>query len=425
MPTSQPRVAAIGLNQDQVDSIRSLCGSLRSAATVPAYLENYAWSETDIVVASGVHLIDMTVGPHWLTTGATTLRGYVKYSGNWIYENTLIKVHGDNTEREVSIPTSLPTLYGPLARMLTETLNEADTPPTVVDLSQFFSGSITPVVKTTSNRPVAARLLLELRDQTVSNPNNQRCALILPEIVDLSYWMHAFLTDVHSIDPSRVPHEPPRMSAPSDWFTPDQRDVAAKVTAKIQDIANLQGELKKLQEQLVEEGTRADNGVRRAIWLDSTDLVGAVSDLLSELGFSVQDMDANRKPTDPKVEDLRLTLPERPNWEAIVEVKGYANGVKTNDSRQINEHVKKYIEEKGRHPDLIVWLSNPFRRMDPSLRPVPDSNVEDSAIGIRAVHVLSTDLYRQWSEVGSGAKEASEVVNDLAGATPGLWNPSP
>ena len=327
-----------------------------------------------------------------------------------------------NTERELSVANACPSIYGALAAELRDQLSSQDDPPTVVETSRKHT---TPLLETTTGKAVALRVDLPARLDAHGEETQHPIALFLPKSANLTAWFRAFLSDIHQVDPSSVPHEPPRLSKPSDWYTPTQRGIANGITEKKQEIEDLEGDLQKLQEQLGVEGTQADNGIRRAIWLHGTELVGAVSDLLSELGFSVQDMDAIREPTDPKVEDLRLTLPERPNWEAIVEVKGYANGVKTNDSRQINDHVKKYIAEKRREPDLIVWLTNPFRHMDPSSRPVPDSNVEQSARGIDAVHVLSTDLYRQWSEVGSGAKEASEVVNDLTGATPGLWNPSP
>ena len=47
-------------------------------------------------------------------------------------------------------------------------------------------------------------------------------------------------------------------------------------------------------------------------------------------------MDAELK-EEAKREDLRLTLEDRPGWEAIVEVKGYKKGTRTKDARQINE----------------------------------------------------------------------------------------
>ena len=90
-------------------------------------------------------------------------------------------------------------------------------------------------------------------------------------------------------------------------------------------------------------------------------MVAAVRDILADLGFVVRDMDAKLKQGKPKREDLRLTRQGVPGWEAIVEVKGYTSGTRTNDARQIREHRDRYITEEGRPPDLTVWLSNPYR----------------------------------------------------------------
>lgn len=135
-------------------------------------------------------------------------------------------------------------------------------------------------------------------------------------------------------------------------------------------------------------------------------------------------MDVGREPNESKREDLRLTLRDRPDWEAIVEVKGYTGGTKTNDARQIREHRDRYITEKGQPPELTVWLTNPFRQMDPSSRPTPGGHVVEAAENIGAVHVLTTDLYKQWARVKAGDLEADNMIQDLINAGPGLWTPA-
>ena len=134
-------------------------------------------------------------------------------------------------------------------------------------------------------------------------------------------------------------------------------------------------------------------------------------------------MDEGLEANEPKREDLRLTLEGKPDWEAIVEVKGYLRGTRSNDARQIRDHRDKYIEEKGRTPDLSVWLANPYRDRDPSSRPTPDSNVGDNAAIVETVHVLATDLYRQWVLVKTGRLDSHAVVQHLIEAEPGLWTP--
>ena len=134
-------------------------------------------------------------------------------------------------------------------------------------------------------------------------------------------------------------------------------------------------------------------------------------------------MDEELKEGEPRREDLRLTLEACPEWEAIVEVKGYPSGTKTNDSHQIRDHRERYIKEEGRSPDLTLWVANPYRRMDPSSRPAPDQNVSDVAAAVGAVHVLSSNLYRQWALVKAGSIDAETVARSLINAHPGLWKP--
>ena len=169
---------------------------------------------------------------------------------------------------------------------------------------------------------------------------------------------------------------------------------------------------------------QADIGIRRCIWDGGEELVDAVAQILQDLGFVVRHMDPEKEQGEPKREDLRLTHADLDNWEAMAEVKGYPNGTKTSDSRQIREHRDRYREEEGQLPDLTLWISNTYRLMDASSRPAPDRNVDDAAAGIGATHVLTTDLYRLWMLVKSGDLEPPQAAQQLAGAAEGLWSPS-
>ena len=155
-------------------------------------------------------------------------------------------------------------------------------------------------------------------------------------------------------------HRP--LGSPSDWYTPVEKAIEARTRAIEDEIQQLEDERVQLESDLAGEGETADAGIRRAIWVEGDDLVDAVSEILQKLGFSVQDMDACRNEDEPRHEDLRLTHTGYPDWEAIVEVKGYVNGIRTNDARQIREHRDHYIREKKRPPDLTLWLANPFVR---------------------------------------------------------------
>ena len=425
---SRPRVAAIGLDDSQVESISQLCGDLRTAETLGEYLQDYNWTETDIVVSrafegeiidGGVHLL--SIGPARFDWPLDDTYG----SASWRASRS-VRSDVTNTERELSIAYDCPDRYRPFAERLLEDMRGAETPPHIIKdwcgLPIVVDRSV--LIGTTSNGAVALQLLLTHRNTATHHTQQGFAILVLPEAANLQAWFGAFLSHVHEIDPQRVPQSPPRFSSLSDWYTPEERALAMQVEEIQHEIERLNVERQHLQAQLEEEGEKADKGIRQAIFGDVEELVAAVSRVFSDLGFDVRDMDADLEPNEPRREDLRLTLASRPNWEAIVEVKGYTNGVRTNDARQVREHRDKYIAENRRPPDLTLWLTNPFRQTDPPSRPQPGRNVGEAARNVGAIHVLSTDLYKAWTLVKTGEQKAEEAMLELVAASPGLWVPA-
>ena len=423
MRIKRPRVAVIGLDTDQVESIAHLCGDLRTAVSFEEYVARHSLAETDVVVANAIEG-QVVGGVNLLTTGSVDFEWYSYYSDdfnfNWVCD---VRTNEDNTEREATVPTACPSLYKALAADLARQLIQVPNPYTVTVSPTTLGADGIKLAETTSGLAVALRLILPFRKHQEDSGEPDPIALFLPRVTNLAAWFRAFLADIHRSDPDKVPEEPPRLSRPSDWYTLGERALADRITSVTQEIDHLSEERDSLQTQLATEGVKADAGIRRIIWADGDDLVAAASEVLTELGFCVEDMDAGLDPGEPKREDLRLKLNNRENWEALVEVKGYSSGTKTNDSRQILDHSKKYILEKQKEPDLVLWLANPFRDRDPSSRPAPDSNVRDASANIEAVHVLVTDLYKQWVLVKTGRLEAQAVVQHLIDAEPGLWTP--
>ncbi|MDE2895185.1 MAG: hypothetical protein OXN87_07305 [Chloroflexota bacterium] len=146
--------------------------------------------------------------------------------------------------------------------------------------------------------------------------------------------------------------------------------------------------------------------------------------MLEEMGFAVERMDDAKQPHDAKHEDLRLRLADYPDWEAIVEVKGYTKGVKANDAQQVRMHRDRYSAEMGQEPNLTIWLANPWREMDPSDRPAPGKDIDESARIVGAVCVPTTDLYRLWKLVKAGDSGQDDVVGLLVEAETAMWPPS-
>ncbi len=421
---NRPRVAAIGLDSYQAESIEHLCGALRTTDSIESYLARYSLTETDVVVSGTADHYRIVGDIHLLTVGPVDIE-WLSHDEPSIHtaSQCRLRTNTTNTEREVTVPSTCPELYKALASDLVNLPKTASNPHTVAFLSFDQGAEETKLAETTSGYPVAWRLVLPLITEYGVSVKPAPTVLVLPQVTNLAAWFSAFLADIHEIDPDRVPQKPPRLSRPSDWHTPEERVLEEQISKITHEINRLNEERRQFQIQLATEGEKADTGIRRIVWADGDDLVAAAKEILAEFGFCVGDMDAGLEPGEPKREDLRLTLKNQENWEALVEVKGYSNGTKTNDSRQIREHREEYITEKGKRPDLTVWLANPFRERDPSSRPATDNNVRDAAANIGTVHVLATDLYQQWVLVKTGRLDAQAVVQHLIDAEPGLWTP--
>ena len=415
--TKRPRVAAIGLDESQIESIARLCGTLRTANLLEEYLKRYDWTETDITILGGgldrgnVRGNLLTIEPSGFT--------WTGYDASYPPISRHLGMQGNNTEREMRIPEACPKRYSHLAAGLARRLGSAEDPPQTLASHMFPKESV--LVETTSGLSVAMRCVFEKNPETPEGWT--ALAIVLPKEVDLSAWFWAFLADVHELDPTRVPQAPPRLGNPSDWYTPQERSLAKRIVEIADQVEHLEVERERIENDLDAASKEADAGIRRCIWADGDDLVASVGDILKDLGFIVHHMDTEQNQGKPKREDLRLTLADHSRWEAIAEVKGYTSGTRTNDARQVREYRDRYIIEKGRRPDLTLWVANPYRAMDPSSRPVPDGNVGEASANIETVYVLATDLYRLWTLVAAGSLKKAQAVQQLIDAAPGLWSP--
>ena len=331
---TRPRVVAIGLDKQEIESIRHLCGTLRTANSLSGYLKRYSWTETDVTVLYDPHQHPETeVRGHVLVIGSTSFNWPGHNSG--ASEGARRLGRYANTERELGVPTECPNGYRHLAGELARQLGQSEYP---VPTYQFWGGvqDDRRLVETTSGASVA------LRGEFTHNPSTPServaVALALPEEFSLTAWLRAFLADIHEVDPVRVPHAPPRLARPSDWYTPQEARLERRLSQITDEINQLEIEREQVKTELDSAIEQADIGIRRCIWDDGEELVNAVAQVLEDLGFVVRHMDPEKVQGQLKREDLRLTHADLDNWEAMAEVKGYPNGTKTSDSRQIREH---------------------------------------------------------------------------------------
>ena len=420
IPVKKPRVASIGLSDAQQESIVRLCGELRPANSLAQYLNSYNWIETDVVILRRRPRAWIAYGPHVLTVGTTLFWDYSPRLG--VLGSRQMSTEIQNTEREVFPLAADVGPYEDLATALCVQLERSQDPPSVLKPDWELDAQDTALIRTTSGKPVAMRHVRTRGPGILKDEGVASLLLALPTEADLATWFRAFLADVHKADPDRVPAEPPRMRSPSDWYTPRQKRLARQVVELNEELVRLRDKRDYLSSELAVEDVKADTGIRRILWSDGSALVQATAEILRDFKFVVCDMDAKLQANEPKREDLRLTHPRHQNWKAIVEVKGYLKGTKTNDARQIREHRDCYANEERGLPDLTLWIANPHRSMDPSSRPAPDKNVFEAAENVGAVYVLASDLYRQWVLVKEGCLEASDVAEHLVSSMPGRWN---
>ena len=424
MEFPRPRVAAIGLDQEQMDAIKPLCGILLPAFSWDEYLRDCSPTETDIAVMSEpneasfprtIHVL--ALAPHWLET-------------RWCHREkshvtgTIALRCEYGTEHQLSIPQHCPDIYEELARGLAKQLWHSGTvAPETIGVTSDWESDPEHLIETTSKRPVALRYQRTDLGQGEGSPI---VTLALPLVDNLAEWFRAFLHDVHGIAPSSVPTLPPRLSQPSDWYTPEQNRVAREMSEVEGEFERLHQDRMRLEKEMSTVAARAEAGVLRALWSDGDDLVAAVEEMLSGIGFRVRNMDKEKSRGDRNLEDLRLTVPDDDEWEAIAEVKGYTNGTKTSDARQLREYRDLYRDENGRFPDMTLWITNPHRRRDPSSRPSPNVAVDDAARIADAVHTQTVDLFPIWRDVAEGHMTSDGAISLIRSALPGAWsNPTP
>ncbi|MCY3693991.1 MAG: hypothetical protein OXG77_02125 [Chloroflexi bacterium] len=405
---ARPRTAVIGLATSAVAPYEGFFGEIRSFESIDQYLNGFNWTETDILITSASNYSNSEVlVPHALLLGPNEFWFKFINSAGTPRARSVSSDYG-NTERELSISPNCPDEYKIPARNLVRKLQTSDGPPTAVATSWLTKPSEV-LVATTSGSPIAIRH---------ARPDG-RVILTLPKSAEFADWIPAFLSDIHRIDKKRVPQPPPKYAEAVHWYTPEQKRIAASINEIDEKLVGLNERRLQYQAALLEAEEESLNGAKRAIWADGEQLVHAVKGILGRIGFGVRDMDLELEQGEAKREDLRITYAQSNGWEAIVEVKSYVHGTRTNDGEFIRSYRDAYRDSEGRFPDSTFWIANPFRTRDPSARPAPDRNVEDTAKIIGAVYLLTTDLFRLWVQLEEGSLAASTLIRRLMDEKPG------
>ena len=251
--------------------------------------------------------------------------------------------------------------------------------------------------------------------------------LLPPETIDHAAWLVAFLERLRTKDPARYPGRPD-WRRQSEW-TPTSLARAIDVqhaleVEKSEAIGSYDRRIARAASDVEQAAVDAAGGVQRLLTEKGDQLVEAVSEVLTVLGFLVRDMDAEIDSTAARLEDLRLTDPARPDWEALVEVKGYTKGVKASDVGQlIGKPVAMYAVENARVPSQLLLIVNGNADSDPSQRSVALGNDPASIELLRAnngVLIDTRDLFRAKRAVEGGQVGVTDVRKSVVEAR-GRW----
>ena len=168
-------------------------------------------------------------------------------SSFWVCD---VRTNETNTEREATVPAACPVVYKTLAADLSRQLIHIPNPYTVTISTPKPSVDKINMVETTSGLSVALRLVLPFGEDQENSREPDPIAIFLPRVTNLAAWFSAFLTDIHEIDPERVPQKPPRLSQPKDWYTPEERALEVQISVVTHEIDRLSEERIQLQNEL-------------------------------------------------------------------------------------------------------------------------------------------------------------------------------
>jgi hypothetical protein len=343
-------------------------------------------------------------------------------SSGWPSQDTYITAEVQDHGTEFSIPESVPAgLVRALIEACLPTVTSRDLNYVIgtvgLKAAQTASPSeVSPFLLTASGWTAAGRFA-RLEDRA-------EC-WVFPAGCDPVRLTSYALTELGVRYPDRFPPSEPWTQNPR-WMTfaelREQREASRLQEERALANARLDQLERESQGRLNDATQSADSGERRLLTAQGADLVAAASQALTELGFCVQNMD-DIWPSGDHREDLRLTSPGHPDWEAIVEVRGYARGAQMNDLMRLARFARRFQEEVGKWPPATWYVVNQFSNGDPSERDqaLASNPSELEEFKLNDGLVLDTrELFKLLMRVRAGEVLPTEAVSQLIEAR-GRW----
>lgn len=251
-------------------------------------------------------------------------------------------------------------------------------------------------------------------------------ALVVPHMpARPSLWFAAALGIWSEIDTSGRFADLPSWRASRQFQTADER---SSITALDQHDEAHQDAVREYERRRIEleaacEAARvaADDGMRRLLTENDSQLVEAVAWALERLGFDVRDMDDSVARGDAKMEDLRVADPGDPGWSNITEVKGFTRGAKTSVFLDIARFATNYLRQEGDLPTSRWYVVNQFREDPPESRPdlLPGATADVGSFALDGGLVIDTrsifDLVRMVEDGLLAADDARKSLRSSSG----------
>lgn len=369
----RPRVLAVGLTDAEIEEIRPLAGSL----VVTDALRSVHPEEHDVLIQTEADFADFAGHfPRRIVFSEPPAQR--DESGRLIVGS--IKTDRSVTRRVTRIAPARDFAVQPEAQeMGVESLVRRSCMPTP---GEHYAGFKTPVkpfrsemifLRELLNDSLAIAGFLEydsefpLEDSWYSYDS----ALWLPDIArsHLGEWTRFAFSRWREADPDAFP-ENAEWKAADLWASPEES--AARLTLREFDEAEARrreaAERERAELAAAVDAAGEKGAHWRSILTDTGDeLVASVKGVFDGFGFEVVDSDALPQNKGKKREDLRVSDGD---WIALVEVKGYGGGAKSNDLQQVTGASTAFAASEGRAPDSLWYVVNAFREDDPGQRSV-------------------------------------------------------
>lgn len=404
----RPRVLFEALPPDVAQELAALVPT----AHIVKESEEVHETEYDLLVTCANNAGRRSVHMHVLSFGSMYLDG--------ILDDALMGyITPDRKNRTLASEAHIPASVDTEVRVLLEGTVVAHIPPgEKLTWNRLGTGKFTTLLELGKERyPYALLWSRSLREDSASS-------LVLPaETTEHRAWLVWFLQHLKKIDPETFPGDPDWTLAPT-WSTAATLRMHEELTQLHAERSQLLAELK-LKERAaaskLEDARTADKvGYQRLLTADGDELESAVHDVLTEFGFTVQNMDGHHdQVTKAKLEDLRVSDSEDPDWAGLVEIKGYTKGAKTNDVNQIlGRPMRAYILETGKEPSTVWHIVNPERTVDPSTRKDAITNDLDleGLTDAGGALIETRQLFLALRDVQSGKVDAASIRLSLKNA---------